>query len=72
MPCEMKGSNDVIKAFEKALGITAGSTTEDGKVTLEKTSCIGMCDSAPAIMVNEELIGNVTPAKVKTILQGLK
>ena len=67
----MAGSERILKEFEKALKIKVGETTEDKRVTLERTSCIGMCDQAPAIMIDEELIGNVTSQKVKTILKNL-
>ncbi len=71
MPNVMKGSEKVIKAFEKALKIKVGQTTEDGQFTLEETGCIGMCDRAPAIMVDNELVGNVKPGAVKKLIDGL-
>ena len=71
MPCVMKGNEGVIKAFEKKLGIRCGETTADGKYTLEKTSCIGMCDCAPAIMVDDQLMGPVRPDTVDAIINQL-
>ncbi|MCK5305760.1 MAG: NADH-quinone oxidoreductase subunit NuoE [Candidatus Omnitrophica bacterium] len=68
----MAGSEKVINEFEKALKIKTGQTTKDGKFTLERTSCIGMCDEAPAVMVDDKLIGKVTPQKVKKIIQEQK
>ncbi|MFA5087952.1 MAG: NADH-quinone oxidoreductase subunit NuoE [Candidatus Omnitrophota bacterium] len=68
----MAGSDKIVKAFEKALKIKVGETTKDNKVTLEMTNCIGMCDQAPAIMVDDELIGGVTPQSVRTILNKMK
>ena len=72
MPCVMKGSEKLIEAFEKKLGTKRGGTTEDGKVTLEVTSCIGMCDQAPAIMVNDELVGPVRAEDIDKIISELK
>ena len=69
---EMRGSEKVLKEFEKVLKIKVGDTTKDKKFTLERTSCIGMCDQAPAVMINDELVGNVSPAKVKEIILELK
>ena len=69
---EMAGNKNIINEFEKALKIKMGQTTKNGKVTLKMTSCIGMCDEAPAVMVNDKLIGKVTPGKVKEIIRGLK
>ncbi len=67
-PCKMKGSDEIVRAFEKVLGIRCGETTPDGKYTLEKTSCIGMCDKAPAIMVDGNLLGPVAVQDIKNIL----
>ncbi len=68
----MAGSEKIVKEFEKILKIKAGETTKDGKFTLERTSCIGMCDQAPSVMVNEQLVGKVTPTKVKSIVNECK
>jgi NADH:ubiquinone oxidoreductase subunit E len=68
----MAGAERTIKAFEKALKIEVGQTTKDGRFTLERTSCIGMCDQAPAVLLNDELIGKVTVQKVKKILPRFK
>ena len=68
----MADSDKIIKEFEKILKIKLGQTTKDGKITLEKTSCIGMCDKAPAIMVDSDLIENVTAKKVKEIVKNLR
>ena len=72
MPCVMKGSQNVVKAFEAALGIKCGQTTRDGEFTLEKTSCIGMCDNAPAILLDDRLIGPVKAEEVQAILNTAK
>ena len=52
----MHGGRRVAKAFRDALRIEFGQTTPDGKVMLEYTPCIGMCDQAPAAMVNDVVI----------------
>lgn len=72
MPNVMNGSRDIIKVFEEELGIKIGETTKDGEITLEETGCIGMCDVAPAIMADDELIGNVTLETVKEVIKKLK
>ena len=68
----MAGSRKIEKEFEKALGIKSGETTKDNKITLERTACIGMCDQAPAAMIDDELVGNITAVKVKEIIKKLK
>ncbi len=72
MPNVMSGSKNVIKAFERALKIKLGETTKDGRFTLETTGCIGMCDQAPAIMVNDQLMGKISPNKVGQLIADLK
>lgn len=71
MPCVMAGADKIVEAFEQRLGIAAGETTQDQKFSLERTSCIGMCDQAPAILVNDRLLGKVTPEMVEDILKDL-
>jgi formate dehydrogenase subunit gamma len=48
---------------KELLGVDFGSTTADGKVTLEAVYCLGNCACAPAIMINGELHGRVTPER---------
>lgn len=68
----MAGSKRIEKEFEKALKIKMGQTTKDKKITLEETACIGMCDQAPAALVDNELVGKLTPKKVKEIVKRIK
>ncbi len=62
----------VAKSFENTLGIKLGETTPDHWFSLEYTPCIGMCDQAPAALVNDVVVTNLTPAKVKGIVRTLK
>ncbi len=62
----------VTEAFEKELGISVGQTTPDGAFSLEYTPCIGMCDQAPAAMINDVVLTALTPEKVRGIFLGLK
>ncbi len=68
----MAGAEKVLAAFEKALGIRAGQTTPDGRLTLEWVNCVGLCDQAPAVLVDGRPLGRVSPRKVKRILDDLK
>lgn len=67
--CHLMGSSDVILELVKTLGVGIGETTKDEMFTLELTSCIGVCGVAPAMMINEEVYGNLTPEKVKIIIE---
>lgn len=72
MPNVLGGSKKVIEEFEKALKIKVGESTKDKKISLEMTGCIGMCDEPVAIMVDDELVGKVTPKTVRKIIKDLK
>jgi NADH:ubiquinone oxidoreductase subunit E len=55
--------------LKRQLGIGPGETTADGRFTFELTNCIGACDQAPAMLVDDELYGELTPGKIKEILK---
>jgi NADH:ubiquinone oxidoreductase subunit E len=67
-PCHIEGSKAIKKALEGNLGITAGATTEDGLFSFEIVSCFGLCGVAPAIMVDDDVYGNLTPEMIPNIL----
>jgi NADH:ubiquinone oxidoreductase subunit E/NAD-dependent dihydropyrimidine dehydrogenase PreA subunit len=69
VPCEMKGAQTIRGALERELGIGPGETTPDGKFALEVVGCIGACDQAPAMLVNDHLFGNLTREKIGDILE---
>ncbi len=69
IPCYLKGSESIVRSIEKAIGIGPGETTADGRFTLELTNCIGACDSAPAMLVDDEVHGALTPRKIANILK---
>jgi NADH-quinone oxidoreductase subunit E len=54
------------------LGVRPGGTTADGKVTVEFAECIGACEGAPAVMVNDEHRHNMTPEKVESLVAELR
>lgn len=72
MSSMMKGARTIMRQLENDLGIKVGQTTADGMFTLEWTSCIGMNDLAPAMMVNNEIFTNVTPQRANQIIGDCK
>jgi NADH-quinone oxidoreductase E subunit len=68
-PCHLMGSESLLDYLKKKLKVGVGETTADGVFTLELTSCLGICGVAPALMMNEEMIGNLTPERVDIILE---
>ena len=67
-PCHLMGADSLIDYLKNSLKVDIGGTTKDGMFTLELTSCLGACGVAPAMMLNEEMFGNLTPEKVDAIL----
>lgn len=72
LPCYLKNSQMIIKSVENELGIKPGETTHDGKFSFELTNCIGVCDTAPAMMINSDAHVNLTPGKISQILKSYK
>ena len=60
-PCHVKGAKDVANAISNHLGVEPGETTKDGMFTLEFCECLGLCDKAPAIMINDKVYTDLTP-----------
>jgi NADH-quinone oxidoreductase subunit E len=72
LPCALRGSDDILKHCEKKLGIHAGETTADGKVTLRTAECLASCGTAPMMQVDKEYFENLTHEKVDEILARLR
>ena len=69
VPCFLQNGETVAASLQKSLGISPGETTADGRFTFLLTNCIGACDKAPAMLVDDVVYGNLTPERIKTILQ---
>ncbi|MBC7318769.1 NAD(P)H-dependent oxidoreductase subunit E [Candidatus Bipolaricaulota bacterium] len=70
--CHLFGAWSVLAELKKILGIEVGETTPDGLFTLEITSCLGVCGVAPAMMVDDEVYGNLTPERVREIIAQIR
>jgi len=70
--CYVNGAKRIAEALEEELGITDGETTDDGIFTLENVSCLGCCSLSPAMMINGNVYGNLTPESAKKIIEGLR
>ena len=69
LPCFLKNSQLIIESVEQEIGIKPGETTPNGKFTFQLTNCIGACDRAPAMMINNNVHGDLTPGKISGILK---
>jgi NADH-quinone oxidoreductase subunit E len=70
--CAACGGEELLDHISEKLGVQPGETTADGRVTLEFAECLGACDVAPAMMVNETLHGNMTNEKVDELVSSCK
>ncbi len=68
----LSGVHRVAQAFREELGIDFGQTTPDGLFTLEWTPCIGMCDQAPAALVNEKVMTWLSSDQAREIVSTLR
>ncbi|MDZ4134130.1 MAG: NAD(P)H-dependent oxidoreductase subunit E, partial [Paracoccaceae bacterium] len=66
------GLDAVLMAFEAELGIKLGETSADGAFSLEFTPCIGLCDQAPAAMINDVVATSLTAERATAIARALK
>ena len=71
-PCWLRGSDEVVKACEKKLGITIGETTPDGLFTLTEVECLGACVNAPIIQVNDDFYEDLDGPGTECLIEGLK
>lgn len=70
--CEMKGKEAIEKAIERELNILIGETTKDRKFTVEYANCLGLCDVAPAMSINDRVYTRLTPEKAVQLLNEVK
>ncbi len=70
--CHVNGAEKVLNAIEEKLHIKPGETTDDMRYSLEEVRCIGACSLAPAVVINEETYGQVTPRQVGKLLDKYK
>lgn len=70
LSCSMLGADEMIDHLERKLGIKAGQQTADGKFSLITVECLGSCEIAPMMQVNdEEFVGCLTKQKLDEILK---
>jgi NADH-quinone oxidoreductase subunit E len=70
--CSACGSEPLLAYLCDRLGIRPGQTTADGRISLEFAECLGGCDGAPAMLVNDTLYKQLTQAKIEEFLAGIR
>ena len=71
-PCQLLGAESLLDYISEQLSVGVGETTEDGVFTLETTSCLGVCGVAPALMIDEEVYGNLTKESVLKAVEAVR
>lgn len=72
MTCYIGGHESMVSEMQKQLGIGLGQTTSDERFTLLPVCCLGNCDKAPAVMIDDDTFGDVQPDGVAKLLEAYK
>jgi NADH-quinone oxidoreductase subunit E len=71
LACALRGGEDLLSDLCHRLNVKPGGTSADGKITVEFAECIGVCEGAPAVLIDDAGRGDVTPDKVDGLLAEL-
>ena len=72
LPCHLKNGQAILDSIAQEVGVKPGQTTKDGRFTFMMTNCIGECDKAPAMLINNDVHADLTPEKISQILKNYK
>jgi NADH-quinone oxidoreductase subunit E len=72
LACALRGGEELLTTLCQKLSVRLGGTTADGTITLEFAECIGVCEGAPAVLINDEGRPDVTPDKVDSLIEELR
>lgn len=70
--CQAMGSEKLTAHAKKSLGVDFHGTTADDNFSLEPVYCLGNCACSPAVMIDDEVYGRVTPDRLDQLLQQVK
>jgi NADH-quinone oxidoreductase subunit E len=72
LSCALRGGEELLAEISSKLGAEPGETTTDGKITLEFAECLGACEGAPCLLVDDECHMNMTAASAGDLIHNLK
>jgi NADH-quinone oxidoreductase subunit E len=72
LSCALRGGDELLGYFSKKLGVRPGETTPDGKITLEFAECIGACEGAPCVLIDDVHRLNIDEAKADQLIDELR
>lgn len=70
--CHLSGATTYLKEIERILKIKAGATSRDRRYSLEVVNCLGACDQAPVLKINDTFYPRVRPEDLINIIRSLK
>ncbi|MEK9140991.1 MAG: NADH-quinone oxidoreductase subunit NuoE [Nitrospirota bacterium] len=70
--CWIKGCEQVQEQIKKLYDVDLGQTTSDGRLTVLPIACLGLCERAPALMIDQDVYGDVTPEQIEQIVEKYK
>ena len=70
--CWIKGCEQVQEQIKILYEVDLGQTTTDGRLTVLPIACLGHCERAPAMMIDQDVYGDVTPEKIEQIVEKYK
>jgi NADH-quinone oxidoreductase subunit E len=72
LSCALRGGEELLEELSAKLGAEPGETTGDGKVTLEFAECLGACEGAPCLLVDDDCHVNMTAVSANELIHNLK
>lgn len=70
--CWIRGGDGIVERLKELLGIELGGTTADGLFTLLPAGCLGLCEFAPAILIDGEVYGDLTSERLEGLINGIR
>jgi len=72
LSCQLRGCEEIMETLHQELKVGEDEVTPDGRCSYIHFECLGSCDTAPMMMVDDDYHENLTPERVRQILRGLK
>jgi NADH-quinone oxidoreductase E subunit len=72
LSCQLRGSGEILETIGQELGVDEGQVTPDGRCSFVQFECLGSCDTAPMVMIDDDYHENLTPERVRQIVRELK
>lgn len=72
LSCQLRGAEEILEAMRAELGVGEDEVTDDGRCSYIHFECLGSCDTAPMMMVDDDYHENLTPKSAREIVRGLK